>query len=227
MTNKIGQLMVSVIGAILLVYSASRSLHFIALTLPADKQILAWAGLLALDGGMIAWMVSYMRGSMGAWQRTIALIMVVIDFLGAVVIFTMDTVYVTGEAGLTAAISEQAIQTSVLALSIVIALNIGAAIAHHMLDPENLRRQAEETARAEIEDQALALIQQNSKQLAAEVAPQVANAWRDGIVTEYGHRLKKPRQARLPALAPDGESELPSNDELLANPTSRRSSKRS
>lgn len=221
MSERIGRLMVTAIGAILLVYSASRSLHFIALTLPADRQILAYVALLALDGGMIGWMWAYLRGSKNTWQRAIALIMVVIDFFGAVAIFTFDTLYVTGEAGLTSVLSESAIQTSVLALSIVIALNIGATVAHHMLDPDSLRRQAEEAARAEIEDQALQLIQQNSKQLAAKIAPQVANAWQEGIVTEYGHRLKSPR--KLPVI----EAELPALEDTESNPTRRRSSKKS
>lgn len=220
MSGRIGKLLATVLGLVLLIYSASRSLDFISLTLPADRQILAWFGLAALDGGLLAWLLAYLYGSDGAWQRSIALIMIVVDFLGATAMFTLDTIFNAGQSGLIAAMDPAAIQTAVLALSLVIALNIGATIAHHMLDPESLRRQAEENARAQIEDQALQLIQENSRQLAAEVAPQVANAWRDGIVTEYGHRLKKRRQAQLKA--PEEPAET-----AEANPTSRRSSKAS
>ncbi len=54
MFKKLGQISATVLAGLLLVYSATRSLDFISLTLPADKQILAWFGLAALDGGLIA-----------------------------------------------------------------------------------------------------------------------------------------------------------------------------
>jgi len=219
MNNKLGTILVTGLGVALLIYSATRSLDFISLTLPGDKQILAWFGLAALDGGLIAWLLSYLYGSNGGWQRAIAMLMIVVDFVGAVAMFTLDTIFNAGTAGLIVAMSADTIQTAVLALSMVIALNIGAVVAHHMLDPEMLRRQAEETARAMIEDQAIRLIHENSHQLASEVAPQVANSWRDGIVFEYGHKLKKTR-AKLPALPEDTEQALPET-----NPTKQRRSK--
>jgi hypothetical protein len=226
MSGRIGKLLATALGVILLIYSATRSLDFISLTLPADRQILAWFGLAALDAGLIAWLLSYLYGSNGTWQRSIALMMVIIDFLGAVMFFTLDTLYNTGKAGLTTAMTSGAIQTAVLALSGVIALNIGATIAHHLLDPDTLRRQAEEEARAQIEDQSLALIKQNSRQLAAQVAPQVANAWRDGIVAEYGHKLKKTKA--LPTQEPElptFEVDVPELPTSSTNPTTRRKSK--
>jgi hypothetical protein len=228
MTNKIGSILVTALGVVLLIYSASRSLDFISLTLPADKQILAWFGLAALDGGLVAWLLSYLYGSNGGWQRAIAMLMIVVDFLGAVAMFTLDTLYNAGTSGLVASMSAGAIQSAVLALSGVIAINIGATVAHHMLDPEMMRRQAEETARALIEDQAIQLIHTNSRQLAGEIAPQVASAWRDGIALEYGHRLRKPKAlpaqaSALPALAED-DSALPAQAPT-PNPTRRRRSK--
>jgi hypothetical protein len=143
--------------------------------------------------------------------------------------FTLDTLYNAGKSGMIASMSESEIQTAVLALSLVIAINIASTIAHHMLDPEMLRKQAEEEARAQIEDMALSLIRQNSRQLASQVAPQVANAWREGIVTEYGHRLKRTREPKLPAITDEMPSELPAQtDDLPAtNPTKRRSSQKS
>jgi hypothetical protein len=236
MLNKLGNLLAPILGLALLVYSATRSLDFISLTLPANKQILAWFGLAALDGGIVAWLLAFLYGSGSGWQRAIAFLMVVVDFFGAVAIFTLDTIYNAGSSGLVASMAPETIQTAILALSLVIAINIGATIAHQMLDPEALQRQAEEEARAQIEDQALTLIRQNARQLASQVAPQVAGAWREGIVSEYGHRLKR---ERAPAkLLASGDEELPVNTgkitgnfqeltgneerELPVNPTRRR-----
>lgn len=193
MFRKIGALLVTVLGLALLVYSATRSLDFISLTLPADRQVLAWFGLAALDGGLIAWFLAYLYGSSGGWQRGIAILMVIVDFIGAVAMFTLDTLYNTGKSGMTVAMSEGEIQTAVLALSIVIALNIAATIAHHLTDPDQLKAQAEEEARAEVDDLALSLVRQNSKILASQMAPQIAGEWMESTAAKYRNILKKGR----------------------------------
>jgi hypothetical protein len=54
MFKGISSLAVLFLGAALLVYSASRSLDFISLTLPPDRKILAWFAIAALDGGLVA-----------------------------------------------------------------------------------------------------------------------------------------------------------------------------
>jgi hypothetical protein len=86
MFKKLGILTVLVLGFILLVYSATRSLDFIRLTLPADRAILAYFGLAALDRGLVAWLLSYLYGSRG-WQRVIAFVMILVDLVGAVAMF--------------------------------------------------------------------------------------------------------------------------------------------
>ena len=65
MLKKIGVLFITVLGGALLIYSATRSLDFISLTLPKDRQVLAYFGLAALDGGILAWLLSYLYGSRG------------------------------------------------------------------------------------------------------------------------------------------------------------------
>ena len=198
MFKKIGSLLVTILGVALLVYSATRSLDFISLTLPADRQVLAWFGLAALDGGLVAWFLAYLYGSSGGWQRGIAILMVLVDFIGAVAMFTMDTLYNTGKAGLTVAMTGNEVQTAVLALSIVIALNIAATIAHHLTDPDQLKAQAEEEARAEVDDLALSLVRQNSKILASQMAPQIAGEWMDSTAAKYRNILKKGRAKEEP-----------------------------
>ncbi len=207
MFKKIGALLVTILGIALLFYSATRSLDFISLTLPPGRQILAYFGLAALDGGLIAWFLAYLYGSSGGWQRGIALLMVVVDFAGAVAMFTLDTLYNTGKSGMTAMMSESEIQTAVLVLSAVIALNIASTIAHHLTDPDQLKAQAEEEAKAEVDDLALNLVRQNSKILASQMAPQIAAEWMDSTAAKYRNILKKGRVKEepiqvLPAQAP-------------------------
>ena len=185
MLKKIGILLVTILGGALLVYSATRSLDFIELTLPADRKVLAYFGLAALDGGLVAWLLSYLNGSRGAWQRAISILMVIVDTLGAIAMFTFDTLYNTGKAGMTNAMTPEQMTNAVLALSGIIALNIIATIAHHITDPEKLREQAEEEAFAKVEDAALKQISKNADSLAAQLAPVMAADWQAQTQAKY------------------------------------------
>lgn len=207
MFKKIGALLVTLLGIALLVYSATRSLDFISLTLPPDRQILAWFGLAALDGGLIAWLLAYLYGSHGGWQRAIALLMVFVDLAGAVAMFTLDTLYQTGKSGMTIALTPEEIQTAVLALSGVIALNIVATVAHHMTEPEQMKRQAEEDAFAKVEDATLKQIKDNADALAAEVAPILAADWKRTMRARYLANLTQPQLPVLDVQAKDVEAE--------------------
>ncbi|MCX6060337.1 MAG: hypothetical protein NTW69_19600 [Chloroflexi bacterium] len=185
MIKKIGILIITLLGGALLAYSATRSLDFISMTLPADRQILAYFGLAALDGGLVAWMLSYLYGSRGAWQRAISILMLIVDVVGAIAMFTMDTLYNTGKNGMTAAMTPEAITNAVLALSGIIALNIIATVAHHITDPDKLREQAEEEAFAKVEDATLKQIAKNAESLAAQLAPIMAADWQAQTQAKY------------------------------------------
>lgn len=176
MFKKLGQISATVLAGLLLVYSATRSLDFISLTLPPDKQILAWFGLAALDGGLIAWTLAYLHGAKG-WQRPIAFGMVIVDLLGVIAMFTLDTLYNAGTNGMTTSLTQLEIYYAVLGLSGVIGLNIAATVASHLMSPEALKQQAEEEADDKIETATLEHITKNADALAAEVAPIVAADW--------------------------------------------------
>jgi hypothetical protein len=185
MKKAIGSLLVTVLGLALLVYSAMRSLDFISLTLPPDRVILAYFGLAALDGGLVFWLLNFLYGARGGWQRAIAILMVIIDFVGAVTMFTLDTLYNTGKTGMTAAMGPDEIQTALLALSAIIAINIGATVAHHIVDPDNRQRMAREEAEGEIEDQAIRLLNESVPALAADLSPIMATDVLTGLRDQY------------------------------------------
>ena len=225
MNKYIGIVLVLVLGGALLAYSASRSLDLIMITLPADKQVLAYFGLAALDGGLIAWVLAYLYGSTGAIQRAIAMLMIIVDFSGAVVMFTMDTLYNSGRAGLVRAMDEQTITVAIIGLSAVIALNIAATVAHHLTDPDQMRRQAEEEARAMIDDMAIQQIKRNASTLASQVAPKIAADWQAQTEAEYTNKLRRKLPAPPATVASNGhgtEHEREVLAEVLAENPSRR-----
>jgi hypothetical protein len=205
MKGWIGKILVTILGIGLLVYSATRSVDFIALTLPADRQVLAFFGLAALDGGIIVWLLAFQFGSHGGAQRGISLMMILVDFIGAVAMFTADTIYNTGQAGLTAAFDQNTMMTFVIALSGIIALNIGAGLAFHITDPDHMRKMAEEEAISRIEDQARKQVEENSHNLAAELAPIMGAAWVEQTRARALAGLNKGHTLALPPQIIDGK----------------------
>jgi hypothetical protein len=190
MKSRIGSLLATLLGLALLVYSAVRSLDFISLTLPVGSQLLALFGLAALDGGIVAWLLSYLHGAKGSWQRAISLLMILVDFVGAVTMFTADTIYRSGTNGLTAGLSADQTWTAIIGLSVVIALNIGATVAFHITDPATRKRMAEEEAIDRIEDAAINSISKNAASLSDELAPQIADDWMIRMRSDYQNKLR-------------------------------------
>jgi hypothetical protein len=213
MIKKIGILLVTVLGGALLVYSATRSLDFISLTLPADRQVLAYFGLAALDGGLVAWLLSYLNGSRGAWQRAISILMVCVDVVGAIGMFTMDTLYNAGKNGMTKAMTPEEMTNAILALSGIIALNIIATVAHHITDPDKLREQAEEEAFAKVEDATLKQIAKNADTLAANLAPVMAADWQAQTQARYMSYVGTGQRPTIDVTARDVMPVLPMMDE--------------
>lgn len=215
MFKKIGVLLVTVLGGALLVYSATRSLDFIELTLPEDRKILAYFGLAALDGGLIAWLLSYLYGSRGGWQRAISILMVIVDTGGAIAMFTFDTLYNTGKNGMTAAMTPEEMTNAVLALSGIIALNIIATIAHHLTDPDKLREQAEEEAFSKVEEATLKQISKNADSLAAQLAPVMAADWQRQTEARY---MSYVGTGKLPTIDVTAQDVTPANNSAVYMP---------
>jgi hypothetical protein len=166
-----------VISGGLLVYAAARSLDFITKTLPADQQLIGYLGLLATSGGMVGWLLVFLHKADGLGQKITAGLMVGVDMIGEFALFTMDTLYQTGEAGMIAAIAPEEIRTVVLGLSGLIALNILATVAFHLVEPENMRSMRESFVKDKLEEEALKLIEKRGEEIARDLAPALAEQW--------------------------------------------------
>ena len=199
MKKAISTLLLTVLGLALLIYSAARSLNFIMATLPPDKQILAYFGLAALDGGLLLWLGHFLHGAAGPWQRGTALLMVAVDLVGAVAMFTLDTLYESASAGMTRGLTVDEITTAILALSGVIALNIMAVVFSHIMDPSARKKRSKEEAQDRIEDKALDKISQSAELLAEELSNEIAAGWQQEILATYRAALGRKSQAVIPA----------------------------
>lgn len=173
----ISKILFYVISAALLVYAASRSLSFIISTLPPESQIIGYLALAATSGGAVAWLLVFLYSAEGTGQKVTAGLMVGLDLLGEFALFTFDTLYTTGKAGMTAALLPGEIRMVVLGMSGLIALNILASFAFHLVDPENARDMREAAVRDDLENKALTLIEKRGEELAGDLAPALAAQW--------------------------------------------------
>ena len=175
-----------VIGGGLLVYAASRSLDFVQTTLPSNDQVLGYFALLATSGGMLGWLLVFLYRADGIIQRGTALIMTMIDFLGEAALFTMDTLYRSGENGLVGQMTQDEIRMVILAMSGLIARNIFATLVFELGRMEVLKEIAEGAARDLIMFKALAQIEKDSERVADEMMPEIVDQWRGNFRSAYG-----------------------------------------
>lgn len=190
MTNKkilkwIGKLAFYTVALGLFVYSGSRSLDFIQATLPANNQLIGWLGLLASAGGAVSWLLVHMYVSQGTTQRGLSLVMTGVDLLGEFTLFTIDTLLRSGEAGLVMTLTPEAVKGVVIAMSALVAVNIGATFWYHLADPEMSKQFREETAKDTLDEQVLRAIETKAPQLAEAMAPQLVSEWERDFVDKY------------------------------------------
>ena len=174
----------------LLVYAASRSLHFIQASLDEDNQILGMFALLATSGGMIGWLTIFLFKADGIVQKGIALLMVLVDFLGEAALFTMDTLQQAGANGVVKELTQSETRTVLIGMSILIALNILAGIAYHLGNMEIIRQMAEGAQKDILFFKSLAEIEKNTDDLARTMAPSIASEWKTEFTKNYGTASK-------------------------------------
>ena len=175
-----------VIGGGLLIYAASRSLDFVQSTLPSNDQVLGYFALPATSGGMIGWLLVFLYRADGIIQRGTALIMTLIDFLGEAALFTMDTLYRSGENGLVGQMTQDEIRAIILGMSGLIALNIFATLIFELGRMEVLKEIAEGAARDLVMFKALSQIEKDSERVADEMMPEIVDQWRGNFRSAYG-----------------------------------------
>lgn len=174
----------------LLVYAASRSLHFIQASLDEDNQILGMFALLATSGGMIGWLTIFLFKADGIVQKGIALLMVLVDFLGEAALFTMDTLQQAGANGVVKELTQSEARTVLIGMSILIAFNILAGIAYHLGNMEIIRQMAEGAQKDILFFKSLAEIEKNTDDLARTMAPSIATEWKTEFTKNYGTASK-------------------------------------
>jgi len=166
----IGKLLFWAMAVALIMYAASRTLDFVNSTLAADDQIIGYLALFATTGGAIAWLSVFLYNSKGIAQKGIALVMVIIDVLGEISLFTIDTLMRSGQNGITTALTPEEIRATVMGMSLLIGLNIIATFAYHLMDADNMAKMEDHMSNWQIE----LAIQKAKREKAVSIANEIA-----------------------------------------------------
>lgn len=170
----ISGILLFILGGALLFYTANRTLSFIEMSLPADKQLLGYLALAAFDGGLIVWTLLYMWNAASHIQRGIALGMIAVSIVGVCIGFIADTLVQSGRNGIAGKVDAATVTTALWVTILIIALNIIATFAYHLTSPTHQERIEEQNLRATIEAAARRQISKNAEVLAEQLAPRMA-----------------------------------------------------
>jgi len=125
-----------VVETIGFVYAASRTVHFIELSLPPDGKFWAYLALAVLDVALITWTVVALFKSDGFAQEGIAILMIIINFAGMFAGVATDTFYQSGQNGVIAKLPAETVSITTWIMLFVIVANMGAFIGFYMADPD-------------------------------------------------------------------------------------------
>jgi hypothetical protein len=170
MNRSSGNILLLLVGAFLLLYTAGRSVHIVQSTLPPGEEVMGYSALAGLDGALIAWVAFKMRSARGDKQHAIAMLMIVLQLFGLALTVIGDTVLTADPAG-----APDQLRLIVLwMVPAVIVSNVAATVAVHLADPGQEITNAKRALEDELERQVAEYIRNNMAQLAATVAPTAA-----------------------------------------------------
>lgn len=159
---------ISIIG-----YTIKLTYNVVSQLFPQDP-ILQYVSIALYDGGVIAWLLTYIARAKGTPQRGISLMMTVLDFLG-VIAMVIAGIYLGGQtlAQIPAWIGNLIVIVTILAAT----LNAGAIYYYHAHDPNTVEeiqaQELEDNLHEEALDQARRQIEMRAQELGAIMANRV------------------------------------------------------
>lgn len=184
MMHKRKQTVGSVIGIIvlgglilaLLIFTATRTVHFLQMTFPPDFQYIAYLALAAFDGGILGWTIFATVASEGAMQRGLSYLMIFVCLVGVILTTVADTIITSGKNGLTSVPPNMATIGIWGSLAVII-LNVVAGVVAHLAAPHHVRKFQLEGVHDEIHQLTIQHIRSRALDIAPQIASESADHW--------------------------------------------------
>lgn len=141
----IGDIIVLLLDAVLLIYTAWRSYDFLSTTVPSGFEILGLVGLWGLDIGAIAWSLVWIFGSSTKYQDWTSMAFFLIDLAGVILTSLTDSLMYGAKDG---AMTEVLSGVSTVAIPLIVVANVVAGFIYHMTSPRTKAMREERAAEA-------------------------------------------------------------------------------
>ena len=140
-----GDLVVLLLDAVLLIYTAWRSYDFLSTTVPDGFQMLALVGLWGLDIGALAWSLVWIFGSSETYQDWVSMAFFVVDLTGVVLTSLTDSLMYGAKGGAMTGTLEG---VATVLIPLVVVGNVVAGFIYHFVSPQTKARRAQRKANA-------------------------------------------------------------------------------
>ena len=140
-----GDLVVMLLDAVLLIYTAWRSYDFLSTTVPNGFQMLALVGLWGLDIGALAWSIVWIFGSSETYQDWVSMAFFVVDLTGVVLTSLTDSLMYGAKGGAMTGTLEG---VATVLIPLVVVGNVIAGFIYHFVSPQTKARRAQRKADA-------------------------------------------------------------------------------
>lgn len=159
------------LGATLLVWTASMTLAFVGAALP-NLPVAKYFALAIYDIGAVAWLAIFIYAAEGIPQRAGALILSIFDLVG-VGGMVMAELLTGGQT--IAQVSSDLGMVALYGIGIWTFINLVGIFSYHMTDPDTMNRMVQRSSQDKITARSLKLLEARTDEIADEVAEQLAS----------------------------------------------------
>jgi len=182
-SNAGGGVLLWLITGALIIFTATRSVHLIQSTMPAEYSIMAYAALAGLDGGVLAWLFWTTRTAHSGVQRTIGTLMIIVDLAGIAAAVLGDTMLVSDLGN-----KELVGTVAIWIVPVVIVANVAACVVAHVADPAQELRDADRAVWDELSRQKAQYLVNNAATIAATVAGEEADHHAEEMIAAFASK---------------------------------------
>lgn len=216
----IGTIVIALLIMALMIYTATRTVHFLQGTFPPDMGYVAYLALAGFDGGIIGWTFFVSTAAEGPMQRGLSYIMIFVCLLGVVVTTVADTVIVSAQNG-KGLVPDYMAAIGVWGSIVIIVLNVVAGVCVHLLSPSHQRRHAIENLHDNIWGTTIQAYKDEIASVTPMLAKESARAWTLETMHEVFNSLPHPELRNTPRLTTGRTIESPRTMEHREQPYGR------
>ena len=188
MGRKAAQFIFYLTAGVLFLWTASLTISFVQRALPNEFWLVPVFALVVFDGGMIAWLMVFLRYADGSAQRVIAAGLCAFDFIG-VGLMVLAEVMLGGQEFTEAPAALG--QYAVWGIAIWTVVNVAGVLMFHITDPENMRQIRIAEEKAQVVDGAFTVLSNKRVQHSTALADQLGAQMYEELVAQLRADMDK------------------------------------